>query len=364
MMGAKHFCHEGTTMKKKIIASSCILVAAVVVHVLMIFRDAGEFNHLVPHSAYRCSKVSGVMGPEDIAIDHSSATAFISSADYRAARKGVFRQGAIFAYKLEGKPVLTDLTADLKIRFAPHGISFFVGPDGRKYLFAVNHPLPKNCVEIFEFTNNALVHLQTVEGELIISPNDIAAVGPRQFYFTNDHGAGSAWGRTMEDYLRLPRSNIVYYDGTKMRVVAKNMSYANGIWATSDGKRVYATATAGRKFYVFERAADGNLKLLSQLDLRTGADNIDIDAQGRILIGAHPKLITFVKHAGKKKSVSPSQVLEVFVNDDNRYSFKELYLNPGDEISGCSVAAGYKDRLLLGAVFENHFLDCTRSGGL
>lgn len=346
-------------VKKYVVIVCCVVAGLIGVYGFMIFRDAGEFKNLQPHSDYRSVKVSNVIGPEDIAVDNSTGMAYISSSDFRAMMKGEFRQGAIFSYNLEGKPVLTNLTADLKIRFAPHGISFYAAPDGRKYLFAVSHPLPKNCVEIFEIVNNSLVHRETVEGELILSPNDIAAVGPRQFYFTNDHGSRSALGKKLEDYLRLSRSNIVYYDGTKMRVVADALSYANGIWAANDGKHLYAAATTGKAFYEYERLADGNLRLLSALDVGSGADNIDVDAQGRILLGSHPKMITFMKHAGNAKNHSPSQVFELKRSETGGYSFREIYLNLGDEMSGCSVAAGYKDRILLGAVFENHFLDCT-----
>jgi len=37
---------------------------------------------------------------------------------------------------------------------------------------------------------------------------------------------------------------------------------------------------------------------------------------------------------------------------------KEVYLNLGKEISASSVAAVYKDRMLVGAVFDPKFLDC------
>lgn len=345
-------------MRKKIIIGGFIVIAAIAVYVWTILRDAGEFKALQPHSGYTCVKVMNVLGPEDIAIDHSTGMAFISSVDFRALARGEFRQGAIFSYNLEGKPALTNLTADLKMRFAPHGISFFAAADGRKYLFAVSHPLPKNCVEIFEIVNNTLQHRETVEGELIVSPNDIAAVGPRQFYFTNDHGSRSALGRKLEDYLRLSHANIVYYDGSGMRIVADGLPYANGIWATNDGKLLYATTTTGRGFQAYERLAGGDLQLIAELDLESGADNIDVDAQGRIRIASHPKLLTFVKHAANQENLSPSQVLEVSKNDKGGYSFSEIYLNRGDELSGSSVAAGYKDRILIGAVFENHFLDC------
>lgn len=345
-------------MKKPVAIGCCVVVVLVGVFIVTILRDAGEFKDLHPHSECRCVKVKGVLGSEDIAVDASTKTAYVSSADFRELMRGEFRQGAIFSYALEGDRTLTNITAGLKMRFAPHGISLYQAPEGRKFLFAVNHTLPKNSVEIFEIVNSSLVHRETVEGDLLISPNDIAAVGPRQFYFTNDHGSGSSLGKTMEDYLRLKRANIVYFDGTRMRIVADGMSYANGIWAAGDGRHVYATATTGKAFYAYERQGDGGLRLLHKLDLDSGADNIDVDAQGRILIGSHPKLITFLKHAGNPNNRSPSQVLEVAGSGKGGYSFRELYLNSGDELSGCSVAAGYRDRLLLGAVFEDHFLDC------
>jgi len=345
-------------MKKKVVITCFVLFVILGIFVFTIVRDAGEFRELKPHADCRCTKVPNVLGSEDIAIDHSTGTAYISGSDFRSLMKGKFCQGHLYSYTLEGKPVLTNLTAGLKMPFAPHGISLYTAPDNRKYLFAVSHPFPRNCIEIFEITDRGLIHRETIENEFIVSPNDIAAVGPRQFYFTNDHGLRSDLGRMMEDYLRLSRANIVYYDGVRMRVVADGLKYANGVWATGDGKYVYAAASTGKAFYKFERDAGGDLRLLHKLDVNSGVDNIDVDAQGRILIGSHPKLLTFVQHAGNPQKRSPSQVLEVFANQEGGYAFRELYLSDGSDLSACTVAAGYKKRLLLGAVFEGHFLDC------
>jgi arylesterase/paraoxonase len=194
----------------------------------------------------------------------------------------------------------------------------------------------------------------------MISPNDVAAVGPRQFYFTNDHGSKSNWGRQVEDYLRLSRSTIVYYDGTALRIVAGDLAYANGIWATVDGKNIYATSTIGKKFHVYDRdGKTGSLKQVSELYLDTGCDNIDVDANGRILIACHPKLLSFIKHVKDRTKKAPAQILEVFKSGSGAYSFKEIYCNLGDEISAASVGAVYQNRLLIGAIFEDFFLDCT-----
>jgi arylesterase / paraoxonase len=345
-------------MKKKIVIIICVAAIVGVAVVLKIFYSAGEFKKLVPQSNCTCTRVKNITGPEDIAIDDSTGIAFISSLDWRAYIKGKPHQGSIFAYNLEGKPVLKNMTAGLKIKFYPHGISFYKDRNGKKYLFVVNHRPPRHYVEIFEYRNKALVHRETIGGDLMISPNDVAAVGPRQFYFTNDHGSRYGFLRRLEDFLQLSWSNIAYYDGRDIRIAAKNLSYANGIWAGSDGKMLYVTATTGKKFYAYNRSGDGSLKQLLQIDLGSGGDNINIDSNGRILIASHPKMITFLKHAGNKANRAPAQILEVYKNKKGEYSFREIYLNSGNEISAASVAAGYKNRLLIGAIFENFFLDC------
>lgn len=51
------------------------------------------------------------------------------------------------------------------------------------------------------------------------SPNDVIPVGPKAFYATNDHGGTSKWGRFLEEYLQLPRSFVLYYDGTDVETI-------------------------------------------------------------------------------------------------------------------------------------------------
>jgi arylesterase / paraoxonase len=346
-------------MKKKIIIAICIVTGVLAIVILKTYRDAGEFAILAPHSNCSCVRVNNVPGPEDIVIDHSTGTAFVSSFNRRALMKGKFLQGTVFAYNLEGKPVLKALTGNVPMEFSPHGLSFYKAPDGRKYLFVINHQKTKNVIEIFEYRNNMLKHLETISGDLMISPNDVAAAGPRQFYFTNDHGSKSAFGKRLEDYLQLSRSNVAYYDGKQIRIVADGFTYANGIWVADEGKHLYLATTTGKKFYVYDRSADGSLKLVSELSLGTGGDNIDIGSDGVIRVAAHPKLLTFVKHAKDRKNKAPSQILEIVKDAKGGYAYREIYLNLGDEISAASVAAVYKKRLLLGTVFDDFFLDCT-----
>jgi arylesterase/paraoxonase len=103
------------------------------------------------------------------------------------------------------------------------------------------------------------------------------------------------------------------------------------------------------------------LKLETEIALDTGVDNIEIDANGDVWIGAHPQLLKFVGHAGDSSKLSPSQVLRIRQNLSGDYAAEEIYLSDGKELSGSSVAAALENRLLIGAVFESRFLDCRMS---
>lgn len=344
-------------MKKALIIIGAV-AAVILLMILKTLWDAGECKTLEPRSRCTCARVPGVPGPEDIVIDGVTGVAYVSSYDRRAHFRGTPKQGAIFSVGPGAASRPRNLTAGLAMQFRPHGMSLYRAPDGRTLLFVINHPEEGHAVEIFQVGENSLRHLETVRDDLMISPNDIAAAGPRQFYFTNDHGSRSQPGRTLEDYLRLPRSNIVYFDGTGARVVAGGLRMANGIWVDAGGKLLYASTTTGKEFIVYRRSPGGDLAETARLDLGTAGDNIDVDSSGRILVACHPKLLTFVKHAKDPGKKSPSQVLEIVRNEGGAYSFREYYLDGGDEISAASVAAGYGNRLFIGAVFEDFILDC------
>ena len=87
--------------------------------------------------------------------------------------------------------------------------------------------------------------------------------------------------------------------------------------------------------------------------------DIEIDTNGDVWIGAHPQLLKFIRHAADGSMLSPSQVLRVRQGSQGSYVVEEIYLNDGRQLSGSSVAAVMAGRLLIGAVFEPRFLDCS-----
>jgi arylesterase/paraoxonase len=347
---------------KNLIVALVVLAVVAAIGASWLMERAGQWKELEPVALPRCIPVTGAPGPEDITIDRESGIAFVSSFDRRAALAGQPRRGAIFAYDLRSPgSAPRELTADFADDFSPHGLSLWSG-DAGAFLHVVNHPPAGHRVEIFEWRDGRLEHRETVRGELLVSPNDVLATGPRTFYATNDHGHVAGLGRILEDYLQREESTVVYFDGETMRVAASGIGYANGIGMAEDEREVYVAGTTRGRIHVYARdAASGTLEPVDVLELGTGVDNIEVDRHGMLWVAAHPKLLSFVAHARGGDRLSPSQVLWVHPDQALDPPVRTVFLSLGEDLSGSSVAAPWGSRLLVGAVFEPHFLDCERA---
>jgi arylesterase/paraoxonase len=341
-----------------------VLIVIVGLWLLKLLYDAGVWRAIEPHFAGSCRLVPGPVGPEDLTIHPKTGVAYISSTDRRALQSGQPKPGAIWAYRWSD-PAATpvNLTPDAGIDFQPHGISLWVGEDGRDLLFVVNHPAaasgkPRNTIEVFEVKAESLEHLRSLsDPNLLITPNDIVAVSPEHFYVTNTHAHPPGILQTLETYLRLQDARIVYFDGGKFRVALEGLLFPNGINTTSDGKRLWVASTTGGVVQEYERdPATEHLRLLRQIPAHSGLDNIEVDAAGDLWIGAHPKLLAVSRLLADPSTRSPSQVLHV---ETRTGAVEEIYLNDGTPISGSSVAARRDARLLIGQIVGEGVLDCT-----
>ena len=349
-------------MKKTILITILILVLVVVGWLVDLLWSAGQFKTIAPHFAGQCTQVRGVKGAEDITLHPKTGVAFISACDRRAVVEGRPGKGGIYAYDLNTEmPRLVNLTPDASEDFQPHGISLFVGEEGNDSLFVINHEAGKHQIEIYDLENEKLVHRKTISDPMLISPNDLVAVGPEHFYVSNDHRFVSGFKRIIEDYARLSLSNVVYYDGSQFKEAASGFAYANGINVSADGKILYVCATTKRTLYIFDRdPSTGKISQREKIKLDNRLDNIEVDKEGGLWIGAHPQLLSFVKHSKDPSALSPSQILHLTPKYNGGYNIEEAYLNAGDEISGSSVAVVRNDRMLIGSVFEAKFLDCQK----
>ena len=342
-------------MNKKYIAIA--LTIGISIFIIKTLNDAGEFKIISPHFEGECISITGIVGAEDITI-LSNGLAIISSDDRRQTLAGHPVQGALYAYDLNEKtPQFINLNPEIPFDFHPHGISVYEKGNGSFIIAVVNHSQKGHAIEIFEYGDAGLSHEKTIIDPLLISPNDLVFINETQMYITNDHGNSSEWGKTIEEYLQLTRSNVVFYDGNEFTIAIKKLGYANGINVSEDGNILYVAETVGKK--ISEYAIDKNsnaLTFIQSTDFNSGVDNIELDKEGNLWIGSHPQLLTFTRHAKNSDIFSPSQVFKVSLGDENQV--EEVYLNDGGELSGSSVAATWENNLLIGPVLEDHFLHC------
>ena len=279
-------------MVKKILFAVVVLVLVAGGWFVHMLWSAGQFKTLEPHYAGECTPITGIVGPEDITIHPETGVAYISASDWRAVTQGKPANGAIYAYDLNSiTPELIRLTAGAGGDFHPHGISLYVGENGQDSLFVVNHEDGRHRIEIYDLKDRQLIHRKTIAGPMLISPNDIVAVGPDKFYVSNDHRYTAGLMQVLENYLQLKLSNVVYFDGLRFLEVVSGIGYANGINVSADGNTLYLCAVTEGALHIYNRdIASGKLVLREKLDLATGVDNIEIDSTGGLWIGAHPQL--------------------------------------------------------------------------
>ncbi|AFK01845.1 Arylesterase [Emticicia oligotrophica DSM 17448] len=332
------------------------LFAILIVFIGKTLYNAGAFKAIEPHFNGVIAEVNGFTGAEDITIDDSKGLALISSNNFRDASK----RGAIFLLNLkEANPKPINLTDKLGFDFHPHGISLYKSIDGQKRLFVVNHRQKGNYIEVFDFTDSTLNHLESISSSLFVSPNDVTAVGEHAFYVTNDHDEPKSSWRDKKDLLQVPMGNVCYYDGQRAKIVADGFLYANGITPSLDGRQIFVAATSGRKIKVYDR--DFSTGKLTESDeiMIDGADNIELDEYGHLWVGCHPKLLAFLGHSKDHSKLSPSEIKKIMYRGKGDFTVESIYLNDGKPVSGSSVGAVWGDKLLIGTVFENKILVAT-----
>lgn len=326
-----------------------VLFLALLYFVYDLLYSAGYFETIISHFDGQQTKIyTSAPGTEDIDLDEELGCIYVSSTDRRDSKAN----GAIYRIQADSAGHMIELWNDYKSGFRPHGISY-IKDKNRAFLFVINHNRQGDFVEKFEIKNDSLFHLNTYVSDLMFSPNDLVAIDQNSFYVTNDHGyKKGTLLRTLEDYLRLPKSYVLYFDGKEFSIVIEGQRYANGINVSNDGRKLYVSQTTGQELSTYSILETGNVELIDVLPIKSGLDNIEVAKDGRIWIGSHPKMLDFVAHAKDASNISPSQVFVVEFIDGNNASVKEVFLDDGSIISGSSVAVPYKNDIFIGAVFD------------
>ena len=81
-----------------------------------------------------------------------------------------------------------------------HGLDIYELSPMEVIIFAVNHRRTGSVIEVLQYTlgHMTVQYKETIKHELIHTPNDIVALGPRSFYVSNDHYHHSGIQRAIE----------------------------------------------------------------------------------------------------------------------------------------------------------------------
>lgn len=342
---------------RKLFRTLLIILALLGGFVYYIFSTTGYFREVEASNSFGpVYQTIALPGVEDMAIARVDSL-LILSVDDRAARKdgqtGLVGLYLIDLRKTPFEPI--PLTDHLNFPFFPHGLSIYQIDSARYTVLAINHVDGKHSVVQFLLSGKSLTHQKTITDPNFISPNDLVMVGPDQFYYSNDHGYTSGFGVFAENYLGFKASNVGFYNGESAEIKAGRIGYANGIQFDLEKRLLYVASVRAFQVKVYEVDENWNLTLLEDIPTGTGVDNIELDESGALWIGAHPNLMAFAGYAAGKNPIAPSEVIRITYSPEGS-ELKSLWTDPGDQMTGSSVALPWGDYLFVGNVMDRKML--------
>lgn len=352
--------------------SRILIVVAVLLVAFFLYLNgvSGEFKSIEVIEQGACVSVPGAPGAEDIDQHRAAGVSLFSSTDRAAMVRGGAVRGGLFAWPHDGSSaprLLTEDDPDIR----PHGLSVVETGLDSAVVFVVDHrSADGDLVQVYDWNpaatdagiGGSLTPVTSHRDPVLRSLNDVAGLADGTFYATRDHGAESGISRMIEDVLRLGGGGVVHWDGTSYREVVGGIAYANGIAVDEENALVYVSSTTTGRILVYDRDEDtGDLTEREIIETGTGVDNLELDRFGNVWVGAHPKLLTFMRHAGDPARRSPSEALWIASEPSTDPRVRPVWRNEGEELSGSSVVVPVGGRLLIGSVFEPDVLVCERT---
>jgi len=85
-------------------------------------------------------------------------------------------------------------------------------------------------------------------------------------------------------------------------------------------------------------------------------DNIELDENGKLWIGSHPKLLSFTSYAAGGSEIAPSEIVTIAYHSQDQYEVESIYENDGSHMSASTVAIPYQGKVYVGNVMDDHFI--------
>ena len=307
-------------------------------------------------------KIRTMAGPEDMVLDvYQDFPRLIVSCSKRRDRDTIagapddcigylnLQNEQFKVFEITGQP--------RNIILKPHGLDLVRFDDGL-YLYVISHAGveagSKHVIIKYRVFEERLEFAGYYSDVSLISPNDITVLPDGSFYVTND-STKKGFIKFVDYLVNLRSANVVYYDKTGWRVVAGNLSFANGI--AHRNNKVYVTCVRSDKLHVYHVQDSGSLMPYEYITAGTGLDNISFVSDTVLVVPAHTNLFKFSLHS-KGLSASPTAVYEI---DLAGKTSKIIYENGGEKISAGSTAIVFNDQLYISQVFEGYILKTARN---
>ncbi len=339
-----------------------LLVVIVVLLTAVLAYRGSWFRNVQPAFAGDCKSLPLTGSAEDIQPDRERSIVYLSVMDRKSLVGDGDVQGTVLQVNLSHPTLHAEpALASQPQHFRPHGLSLYVDDQGQRYLFAINHPVNRGSeperVELFrQNESGTFEHIETFTDPQFLSPNDLIAVGPRQFYIANDK-SGDGFAAILQLF-GIGASPLTYFDNGTARTVLHDFASGSGIHVSADGNTLYVAETMAQRIRVLARdPVTGNVTELQRISIGTAPDNIDVAPDGSLWIGTHPNTLQLIRHfiAGEP---APSQVLRLRLDDDSAAQ-ENIFLDDGQILSASSVGVSYDKLLLIGSITQPTLLICT-----
>ncbi|KAI4880945.1 hypothetical protein NFI96_003390 [Prochilodus magdalenae] len=165
-----------------------------------------------------------------------------------------------------------------------------------------------------------LLHLLELLLNSSVSVNDLVAVGVDSFYASNDH----------------------YFNNHQLQLLETLISLT---WY------LYVSDIFRHRIAVMEIQKDNTLSHVKDVAVGTIPDNIEVDSEtGDLWIGCHPNGLKFL--LDDKNDPPGSEVIRIQNIHSEEPVVTQVYADDGGVLIGSSVAARYREKLLIGTVYH------------
>jgi arylesterase / paraoxonase len=319
----------------------------------------GVFSSVPTGFLGSCKVAGSVPGVQDMEI--ANGMAFISVASARGPAAG----DGIYVLPVAGGPLrkLAGAPSD----FHPRGIGLYRTPDGKGlFLMAVNRRSSgRFAIDSFEVANPAtapaLVAEGTIEGGLLINPQDVAVASPSTFYVANGTAGKNPITHVLQTYGILPGGDVLYFNGMTFSEAVDGLYGTRSLVLTQGGTHLVVGGLLSRSLSTFTREPFTNaLTEAGTLTLPAGPERLSLDGQGSLWVAGHANLMDWRAFNGNAAKPSPSQLFRVTLLNGVPQEVSQVYGNDGHEIGGASIGLSAGHRLLIGSSLDGKLLDCTQ----